>query len=415
MTSVLAQAMQGPLPAPARTPDACVVGPTAEEMGDGRPCWGAGGGSKTFRHAVSTFLASGCAVIPSGVLPKPFALACLARARRDKAFLMKELEARRAEVSSTTMETAHHLAASVHRKDFAELVARDGGRLDIRFQMDRGEFVAPGLIYNPTVYPLVQELLGSGDVQLLYAGIMWAECGSGQTPQKWHGDGGHCFTENGHQPPHCINVFYPLIDMSSELGPTEFMPGTHILGRFDHKDTTAVSLCCKMGGCVLFDYRVKHRGGANICMHQDRPVLYLCYCKTWFRDTGNLRSAKSIVSAGTGSPRWQARVLRGAPMPMGKGFSLDEWGSDKMVRGEEGSSAVPAPAASPASGEQWVLFQMDVELESGVTGTLVCHQGDVATELAAQFCLKHRLADEFIPVLADSIQSQIDACLRTRC
>ena len=81
--------------------------------------------------------------------------------------------------------------------------------------MDRGEFVSPGLIYNSTIYPLVRELLGGGDVQLLYAGVMWAEGHSNQTPQKWHGDGGHCFTENGHQPPHCINVFYPLIDLSS--------------------------------------------------------------------------------------------------------------------------------------------------------------------------------------------------------
>ena len=97
-------------------------------------------------------------------------------------------------------------------------------------------------------------------------------------------------------------------------------------------------------------------------------------------------------------------------MPMGKGFipvEADEPDAE-MVNAEE------APAC-PASGEQWVLFQMDVELDSGVTGTLVCHQGDVAAELAAQFCLKHSLADEFIPVLAGSVQAQIDACLSTRC
>ena len=84
------------------------------------------------------------------------------------------------------------------------------------------------------------------------------------------------------------------------------------------------------------------------------------------------------------------------------------------LRASASRSAEEAPAC-PATGEQWVLFQMDVELDSGVTGTLVCHQGDVAAELAAQFCLKHSLADEFIPVLAGSVQAQIDACLSTRC
>ena len=100
---------------------------------------------------------------------------------------MKELGARRAEVASASTEAAHHLAASVHRKDFAEFVARDGGRLDVRFQMDRGEFVAPGLVYNSTIYPLVRELLGGGDVQLLYAGVMWAEGHPDQTRKSGTG------------------------------------------------------------------------------------------------------------------------------------------------------------------------------------------------------------------------------------
>ena len=60
------------------------------------------------------------------------------------------------------------------RGDFCELVDRDGGRRDVRFQLDRFPFSCPGLVYNSMVYPLIQELLGGGDVNLLYAGIMWA-------------------------------------------------------------------------------------------------------------------------------------------------------------------------------------------------------------------------------------------------
>lgn len=308
----------------------------------------------------------------------------------------------------------------MHRCDFAELVQRDGGRLDVRFQMDRGAYVAPGLVYNPVVYPLVKALLGGGDVNLLYAGVMWAKGHADQTPQRWHGDGGHLFTENGHQPPHCINVFYPLIDLTPDHGPTEFMPGTHRLGRFNDGGSgsaggaATVGLCCRAGGCVLFDYRIKHRGGANITS-QDRPVLYLAYGKPWFRDTGNLRSGKSVVGAraGVASPAWTARILRGAPMPMGEGFAESAVPSSPTT-----AAATPAATTgvhAPASGEQWVLFEMDVELDSGMTAPLTARYGDVAAELSAQFCLQHGLADHFVPVLTTAVQQQIDACLATRC
>lgn len=46
----------------------------------------------------------------------------------------------------------------------------------------------------------------------------------GAKEQKWHVDGGHLDLER-HLPCHCLSVFIPLVDMSVELGPTEFLPG----------------------------------------------------------------------------------------------------------------------------------------------------------------------------------------------
>ena len=434
--SVPAQGMLSePVGPAASTASACVVSPSAEERADGAPCWGGGGSSSgTFVHAARTFLSSGCCVIPEA-LPQDFTQSCRERATRDRAFLEAELQARRGEISASSSSQPsstnmnHHLAASVHRCDFAELVKRDGGRLDVRFQMHKGEYVAPGLVYNPLVFPLVKALLGGGDVNLLYAGVMWAKGRPDQTAQRWHADGGHLFTENGHQPPHCINVFYPLIDLTPDHGPTEFMPGTHRLGNFNGEGGSggsgagavlktgaaqpAFGLCCRAGGCIMFDYRIKHRGGANITS-EDRPILYLAYGKPWFRDTGNLRSGKSVVGphAGVVSAPWAARVLRGAPMPMGRGFSVRR---DAGSLGEVQAASAPASSSAPASGEQWVLFEMDVELDSGVTAPLTARYGDVAAELSAQFCIEHGLADSFVPVLTTAVQQQIDACLATRC
>ena len=41
-------------------------------------------------------------------------------------------------------------------------------------------------------------------------------------------------------------------------------------------------------------------------------------------------------------------------------------------------------------------------------GNTVYH-GDIALEVTAQFCSKHLLDNEFVPVLGETIQSQIDA------
>jgi ectoine hydroxylase-related dioxygenase (phytanoyl-CoA dioxygenase family) len=47
--------------------------------------------------------------------------------------------------------------------------------------------------------------------------------------QAWHVDGGHLFGRKLECPAHCLDVFIPLVDVPSELGPTEFIPGTHTL------------------------------------------------------------------------------------------------------------------------------------------------------------------------------------------
>lgn len=114
------------------------------------------------------------------------------------------------------------------------------------------------------------------------------------TAQEWHGDGGHIFG-HAHQPPHCINVFVPLDDLTDANGPTEFVPGTHVLNAFGGQqggsgntdgDGNSFAIKAKAGGVILFDYRLKHRGGLNSTPN-DRLLLCLCYARPWFQDQAN--------------------------------------------------------------------------------------------------------------------------------
>lgn len=461
----------------------CTVGPNTAERIKGQPFWGSAGNRKrkrnvndstdtnngdkisskrfqasdTFSDAMETFLSSGCCIIPD-VLPKKFVEKSKEKASSDLEFLEQELKARRTEAIETRQE---HLLAQVTRGDFRELVDRDGGRRDVRFQLDRFPFISPGLVYNPIVYPLVRELLGGGDVNLLYAGVMWAmplDKSTGDhyngvetqradkdqkllscmdtSSQKWHGDGGHLF-DHVHLPPHCINVFYPLVDQTKFNGPTEVMPGTHRLGAFSDRSAAKFGLNCSKGDAIIFDYRLKHRGAANFTK-DPRPVLYLAYAKPFFRDSGNTRSRQSLIRSTPSSEKitslpWVARILSGDPVPMGylehcaiennsddceTSPCADEKRTNDDIRDHDlkrnKSSVVPVNhdggATEPGSGERWILFKMNVEIPGCDNPKVVTvHHGDIALEVSAQFCRENELSEEFVPVLGESIQSQIDA------
>ncbi|CAJ1968908.1 unnamed protein product [Cylindrotheca closterium] len=450
------------LPQVAKTPKEAIVGPTLAEQKDNLKDWhsksSSGVGSlysrkrkrsempkssseknnstitanTSFDHAMGTFLASGCCVIPNSVLPPYFVKEALEKATDD----LSLLEAQVANLKQQAIAQENpNLLAQVGRGDFREILHRDGGRRDVRFQLDRFPFTARGLVYNPIVYPLVQALLGcnsSGgedEICLLYAGVMWAKpnesddrttttttttattsCEDG--PQKWHADGGHLF-DHVHLPPHCINVFYPLVNLTSDNGPTEFVPGSHRLGCFDSTSNNEhFGLTCDAGGAILFDYRIKHRGAFNQTK-EARPILYLAYCKPFYKDTGNARSELSVFhrdqkTTSIRSPPWVSRMLIGAAETMGSGFTNE----DLPESSKDDSETTTSATVLPGSGERWVLFRMNVELpnENGEdeAKTITVYHGDIASEVSSRFCKEQGLDESFVPVLAGAIQQQMD-------
>lgn len=119
----------------------------------------------------------------------------------------------------------------------------------------------------------------------------------GATTQGWHADGGHVSLEE-HKPCHCFNVFIPLCDMPSlEWGPTELRPGSHyytrnlapmlLAARCRKELRPTVAPLLNQGDVLIFDYRILHRGLANLTKEHNRAVLVLTVSEKWFDDRLN--------------------------------------------------------------------------------------------------------------------------------
>jgi ectoine hydroxylase-related dioxygenase (phytanoyl-CoA dioxygenase family) len=137
---------------------------------------------------------------------------------------------------------------------------------------------------------------------LVYVGLILSFPGSEDQP--WHQDGMPLFSEDDFDssdlPPYALNIFLPLTDqdMSVEVGPTEFIPGSHIMteqqamsiveGSEQTGPLTVVSPVVRSGDALIYDYRVCHRGTSNLTHVCDqgkvRKILYLMYARPWFKE-----------------------------------------------------------------------------------------------------------------------------------
>lgn len=173
-----------------------------------------------------------------------------------------------------------NLEDTLHQSGFATLKARDRGRFDLvvpAFTRDY-DFLRPE---NCPWLPLVRALIGD-QVRLCHVGVIVALSDSAQ--QKWHSDGDHVHADL-QLPPHALNVFLPLVDVTAKNGATEFAPGSHL----DWNTAEKVVIDAQAGDAIIFDWRLKHRGLSNQ-ITQPRPLLYLTYALPWFVDCYNFSS-----------------------------------------------------------------------------------------------------------------------------
>ncbi|KAH8046139.1 phytanoyl-CoA dioxygenase [Aureococcus anophagefferens] len=124
------------------------------------------------------------------------------------------------------------------------------------------------------LWPLARRVLGD-DVVLAYVGLVASFPGSDDQP--WHADGVKLFPGHGGElPAHALNCFVPLAALDAELR----RGGAP-------RDVFAPELA--PGDLLVYDQRTVHRGVANVSQHS-RPILYLLFCRPWFREHINFGS-----------------------------------------------------------------------------------------------------------------------------
>lgn len=134
--------------------------------------------------------------------------------------------------------------------------------------------------------PVVKQILGE-EVALIHKGVFLSMPGA--EAQDYHQDGPHLSTKV-QRPCHAVNVFIPLVDLCMRNGPTEFLPGSHILGHDGYDRSKIVVPMVPAGTPVIFDYRLGHRGLGN-SSNDCRPIVYCTYAAAAngkeFRDSVN--------------------------------------------------------------------------------------------------------------------------------
>lgn len=205
--------------------------------------------------------------------------------------------------------------------DFAQVRQRPGHRVDNRFNIldDPNSPIAmlsqqlcdslPGFLAKDKNGKVVYKVLHGG---VVHSFPRESENDPIPEAQLWHRDGPSLFT-TAHHDTHCFNVFIPLIDVTTENGTTEFIPGTHdddcfeeLVGeviQLSQEDPSAqhplaIRAHVTAGTAVIFDVRVLHRGLSNASM-TERPMLYFTIARDWFVEE-HMFSNASIVEKANG-------------------------------------------------------------------------------------------------------------------
>jgi hypothetical protein len=131
--------------------------------------------------------------------------------------------------------------------------------------------------------PAIHQLLGPS-VRLIQRGFFVLEPGGEM--QDYHQDAPDAEAR------YAVNVFVSLIDMSRELGPTEFVKGSHAPGKEDFNKHRTDAPILQAGQPLIFNYRLGHRGLPNKHTSVTRFMYYCTYsiCKNGkplFEDKNN--------------------------------------------------------------------------------------------------------------------------------
>ena len=140
---------------------------------------------------------------------------------------------------------------------------------------------------SPTV-DFVEAVLGA-DCHMLSANTVYT--GPGQGIDRWHVDETVHFPRppdvplDPRVPIPCfiITALYYLVDVPMELGPTQFVPGSHRSGQdarqdiLEYEGRGVESVIAQAGDCLLHNGQVWHRGATNMTTDRYRVVQQVTY------------------------------------------------------------------------------------------------------------------------------------------
>jgi ectoine hydroxylase-related dioxygenase (phytanoyl-CoA dioxygenase family) len=170
-------------------------------------------------------------------------------------------------------------------KTYSDIAERHLGRLDYRCG-----FTAP--VFKEVAEPilrLVQELSPFIDFKY-YWGVVTSLAGS--EPTNMHRDiypflntpiGVNITSLETTFPPYYFTVLIPLVKVTKENGPTEFIQCSQNQDIVDDSKAQVFAPLLSPGDFVIFDGRTLHRGAANKTQ-EERIVAYITFIANWYND-----------------------------------------------------------------------------------------------------------------------------------
>lgn len=156
-----------------------------------------------------------------------------------------------------------------------------------------GPFNSPEIYASQPLMAVLENVLGSG---FILGSMSLVVSEPGADVQHLHMDHSILFPELNRSTPmptHAVTVLVPLIDIDEKVGSTEVVKGSQNCSSAEVPDLARQSRDLKVGDCLMFDYRLFHRGLANRS-NKNRPVISLVYQRPWFRDSTNFHGQEPL-------------------------------------------------------------------------------------------------------------------------
>lgn len=151
------------------------------------------------------------------------------------------------------------------------------------------------LLLDPALETFFNAALGDGWV---YESFGVISSFPGATLQHLHSDDNFLFEGSAHDgklPAFALTIAIPLVEVNDVNGGTEFLIGTHRVGKQQTYPGVPVSSPLQPGDCMIWDFMIRHRGRPNKSTAA-RPMLYITACRSFWIDSVNFRpDARKLV------------------------------------------------------------------------------------------------------------------------